>query len=357
VNEGSTALLVVIMIGVAVALIVAAAWHIWYAMGLSRMFAQHDTEPWRAWVPFMNDAEVFRLGRVDPVKVALFLVPVVNLYALVLKGVAARRLDSAAGRGVGSTVLAVLLPPVWAMIAAQTRPVAPAAVQDREVAPPPGVAFPAPPVPLGAAPTPPAYPGVIGTPIPAALPLAAAPLGAAPAQQLLPASAPAAVAAPSPVPASAPAAAAPVAAGRVAASVVPRPESLQEEPAPLTRRARRDDATAIVRPPAAWDLLLPSGESHAITARTVVLGRNPNPVEPDVQYIAVSDDGRTVSKHHARLEWDGQNWTITDLGSTNGVAVVDAAGVEQTLPAEGTASVVERFVLGDAMIVLRRAGA
>ena len=47
---------------------------------------------------------------VDPVKVALLLVPVVNLYALVLKGIAARRLDAAAGRGVGSTVLAVLLP-------------------------------------------------------------------------------------------------------------------------------------------------------------------------------------------------------------------------------------------------------
>ena len=346
-NEGSTALLVVIIIGAAVALIVAAAWHVWYAMGLSRVFAQHDTDPWRAWVPFMNEAEVLRLGRVDPVKVALFLVPVVNLYALVLKGVAARRLDSAAGRGAGSTVLAVLLPPVWAMIAAQSRAAAPAAaVADREVTPAPGVAFPAPPVPMGLAPTPPASPAagaVIGAPVPVSALAAPAPAALATAPGLAAAPSPAPVSAVAPAPAP-------------AVPVTPRPESLHEEPAPLTRRARRDDATAIVRPPAAWELLLPSGEAIVVTARTIVLGRNPNPAEPGVQYVAVADEGRTVSKHHARLEWDGQSWTITDLGSTNGVAVVDAAGDEQTLPAEGTASVVERFVLGDAVVTLRRAG-
>ncbi|MCC4909363.1 FHA domain-containing protein [Microbacterium sp. cx-59] len=129
-----------------------------------------------------------------------------------------------------------------------------------------------------------------------------------------------------------------------------------EEPAPLTRRARRggEDATAVVRAPAAWELLLPTGETAPVTARVIVLGRNPSATEPGAQYVAVSDEARTVSKNHARVEWNGASWSITDLGSTNGVAVVDAAGVEQILPAEGTASVTERFVLGDAVVVLRQ---
>ncbi|MDF2492122.1 MAG: hypothetical protein K0Q58_700 [Microbacterium sp.] len=369
-NEGSTALFVVVAIAGSAALVVAAAWHIWYAMGLSRVFAQLDTDPWRAWVPFMNDAEVMRLGRVDPVKVALFLVPVVNLYALFLKGLAARRLDAAAGRGVGSTVLAVLLPPVWAMIAAQTRaPVAAPAAREPE--PLPGVAFPTPPAALamgsvpGSRPAPggvieaPAGPGVAPAAVPAGAPAAVAPAAPFPAPPL---PVPAADAAPAPVAAATPSA--PVsAAGATAAAPVgagaARPESGHDEPAPLTRRARRggDDATAVVRPPAEWQLVLPSGEVTAVTGRTIVLGRNPNPTEPGVQYVAVSDEGRTVSKHHARLEWDGQVWTITDLGSTNGVAVVAADGAEQTLPAEGAASVIERFVLGDAVVVLRPASA
>jgi hypothetical protein len=368
VTEGTTALLAVVSIGAVAALLVAAAWHIWYAMGLARVFAQHDTDPWRAWVPFMNEAEVLRLGRVDPVKVALFLVPVVNLYALVLKGIAARRLDAAAGRGVGSTVLAVLLPPVWAMLAAQTRTAPPAAaVAPPEAAPTPGVAFPAPPLPVAAAASAPlAVGGVIGAP-PAvgAPPAAIAPAAAiAPPAALAPAAPMPGTGAPvfgagSPVPA--PAVPVPPAAPATAAPVAgpARPESQVEEPAPLTRRARRggDDATAIVRPPAGWELLLPSGEATAVVARSIVLGRNPNPTEPGVQYVAVSDEGRTVSKHHARLEWDGERWTITDLGSTNGVAVVDAAGDEQILAAEGTASVIERVVLGDAVVVVRRAAA
>ncbi|WP_159501982.1 FHA domain-containing protein, partial [Microbacterium sp. 18062] len=157
---------------------------------------------------------------------------------------------------------------------------------------------------------------------------------------------------PAPLP-PAPAAAAPTAAPAAAAPA--RTGQAAEEPAPLTRRARRSD-DAGTPTSTGWELLLPSGESVPIAARTVVLGRNPNPTDPGVQYLAVSDEARTVSKHHARLQWNGGAWTITDLGSTNGVSIIDAAGTEHPLPADGTASVVERFVLGDAVVVLRRAG-
>lgn len=342
-DDSTVALTIVIVVAV-FGVIVAAGWHIWYALGLSRVFAQHETDTWRAWVPFMNDAEVLRLGRVDPVKVALFLVPIVNVYALVLKGIAARRLDAEAGRGVGSTVLAVILPPVWAMLAAQTRAPAPVAAPV-EAAPAPGVAFPTPAAAIASVAPPRPVGSIIGAPpAPAQIAAPASAAAAAPSTPAAPAALPVPPVPPTPAPTAA------------AATPPARPVEMQEEPAPLTRRARRggDDATAIVRPPAAWELVLPTGETTPVTARVIVLGRNPSAAEPGTQYVAVTDDARTVSKNHARVEWNGEGWSITDLGSTNGVAVVDAAGAEQILPAEGTASVTERFVLGDAVVVLRQ---
>ena len=317
-NVDASVATVLTWLAVTAVVIVAAGWHIWYALGLTRVFARHGTDRWRAWVPVLNDAEVFRLGRIDPVRAALLLVPVVNLYALVLRGVAAHRLDARSGRGAGWAVLAALLPPVWAMISGHSRPAAVAAAESPESsadAPPPGLAFPAPPAP--------------------------SPMPSVPAPALAPAAVPA-----GPAPAAVPAPVTPP---------PPAPVAPSDEPAPLTRRARRDadDATALVRGPVGWALQLPSGDVVLLTSRTVVLGRNPQPTEPGVQYVPVSDDGRTVSKHHARLQWGERSWTVTDLSSTNGVAVTDAAGREQPVPADGTAPVLDRFVLGDAVIVLQ----
>ncbi|WP_235038090.1 DUF5684 domain-containing protein, partial [Microbacterium sp. 18062] len=142
-TEASTVLVAVISIAALVAVALVAGLHIWYAMGLARVFAGRETETWRAWVPLLNEAEVLRLGRVDPVKAALYLVPVVAVYAIVLKAIAAHRLNVEAGRGAGSTVLAVLLPPVWAMLLGQDRPATtPSTGLDEVPAPAPGVAFP-----------------------------------------------------------------------------------------------------------------------------------------------------------------------------------------------------------------------
>ncbi|YAF74739.1 DUF5684 domain-containing protein [Sphingomonas sp. G5] len=92
------------------------ALHVWYAIGLSRVFATHGGEPWRAWIPLVNEAELFRLGRLDPVRAVLLVVPGVNIYGLVLKATAAHRIGQTAGRGAGTTALAVIFPPVWATI-------------------------------------------------------------------------------------------------------------------------------------------------------------------------------------------------------------------------------------------------
>ena len=50
---------------------------------------------------------------------------------------------------------------------------------------------------------------------------------------------------------------------------------------------------------------------------------------------------------HARLTRDDDVWTITDLNATNGVIVIDAAGVETTLAPGASATVVKSFILGE----------
>lgn len=389
--DDSSVVLTVVIVAAVLGGIVAAGWHVWYAIGLSRVLQERETEPWRAWVPIMNEAELFRLGDVDPVKAALLLVPFVNVYALILKIMAVHRINSEAGRGAGTTVLGVLLPPVWAAVLSGGR--APAAPRQPAVAPgrpapvfavappaqrPPGIpdAVVAPPVPPvapapmapGAAPVAPAVappapaaggygpirrgasPGVPAAPaaaVPPVAPPVAAPSAPAPAAAAVPPPAPAAAVPPTPVvpPQTTPSPGQP--------TPVLRAGTVEPEPAPLTRRARRGAEEAPA--PIGWSLALPSGEVVAVAAAALVLGRNPRAAESGVQYVAVTDDARTVSKEHARLVWDGAAWTITDLGSTNGVSLLDASGVEQALAAGGSAPVTDRFVLGDAVVHLRRA--
>ncbi|MDY0829884.1 FHA domain-containing protein [Microbacterium sp. BG28] len=384
-DDSSVVLTVVIVVAV-IGGIFAAGWHVWYAIGLSRVLQERETEPWRAWVPIMNEAELFRLGNVDPVKAALLLVPFVNVYALILKIMAVHRINGAAGRGAGTTVLGVLLPPVWAAVLSGGR--APAAPQQPAVAPgrpapvfavaPPAQRPPAIPDAVVAPPVPPVAPAPMAPgAVPAAAMPAPAPSGYGPMRRGAPAApapaappmgapsfpAPAVASAPAPVaPSAAPVAAppTPVAQPQSAQSSVPaqpapvlRSGAVEPEPAPLTRRARRsaDETSA----PTGWSLALPSGEIVAVASAALVLGRNPRAAESGVQYVAVTDEARTVSKEHARLVWDGTAWTITDLGSTNGVSLLDASGAEQAVAAGGSAPVTDRFVLGDAVVQLRRA--
>lgn len=441
------------------------ALYVWYAIGLSRVFAAHGGEPWRAWIPLLNEAEIFRLGRLDPVRAVLLVVPGVNIYGLVLKATAAHRIGQAAGRGAGTTALAVIFPPVWATIlsarprtdaapagdTADERPIVLSETASGPITTIPGtsaaevatagrrrstaavvepVAVPVLPgpvdidedlertslhpsrrrstaaedadpgvVPAGAAHTPasnggsepaltraPATPiaaaaldtGAAGVaaPLSASAPAPASPAAAQPASAATPgaqartASAPA-EAAPaatsSPVPAAAPAQQA-----SSDASGAPSPddtgfdrvaETTDATAAPQTdgdaAAAPLDELTQTARPRSRrrgeWTLALPDGSRVALTSRTVILGRKPGNGEDAVQYIAVADDTRTMSKQHARLEWTVTGWSITDLDSTNGVTLIHDDGRTERVPGGASAIATSRFRLGDARVELRPA--
>jgi hypothetical protein len=108
------------------------------------------------------------------------------------------------------------------------------------------------------------------------------------------------------------------------------------------------DETVVVdrRPRVAWSLALDDGRTFPLSATEVALGRNPSSSDAAVQLLPIPDTTRTLSKTHARLTLDDGQWTITDLGSTNGVLVVGADDVETLLEPSEPTVLTGRFILG-----------
>lgn len=105
-----------------------------------------------------------------------------------------------------------------------------------------------------------------------------------------------------------------------------------------------------------WALVPPSGAPVDLTSDVVILGRRPAPdaAHPDAQLVAISDETRTVSKTHARLQLRGDVWFVTDLDSTNGVLFATLMGTEVEAPPGEEIEAGERFFLGDAEVRLTR---
>ena len=137
------------------------------------------------------------------------------------------------------------------------------------------------------------------------------------------------------------------------ATAAPRTDGGAAPAAPI------DELTQTARPRSRrrgeWTLALPDGNQIALVSRTVILGRKPGSGEDTVQYVAVADDTRTMSKQHARLEWTVTGWSITDLDSTNGVTLIHDDGRTERVGGGATAIATSRFRLGDAHIELRPA--
>ncbi|MFF2052859.1 DUF5684 domain-containing protein [Leifsonia sp. NPDC058194] len=358
-NDSNATLVALTLVAGLVGLITGLAIFLWYAAALSRVFARRNVEPWRAWVPVLNEAEILRLGGRPAWTVVFFFIPVVWVYAIVLRALAAHRIGRTFGRGAGSTVLAVVLPPVWATVLAATRepvaaeerpapraepseprpePVAPAAIVEPPVAlaPPAPVA---PPVPI----TPPPDLVAAAPPPEQHVPSAAAP-SAEPDADLAPIRTPF-------MDAPEPAAPEPVVPEPVAPTIAPA-----EERTDIDIELDDDAAETIVVERAAvvtWTLVTDAGDRHPLEADVVVLGRRPAGEEPGVQYLAVPDTSRTLSKQHACLTRQGDGWIVTDLQSTNGV-FLELDGVERQLAPGDSASVSGRLLLGTVGLRIER---
>ncbi len=105
-----------------------------------------------------------------------------------------------------------------------------------------------------------------------------------------------------------------------------------------------------------WALVPPSGDPVELTSSVVIVGRRPaaDSAFPDAQLVAITDETRTVSKTHARLQLRGDTWFVTDLNSTNGVLFATLMGTEIEAPPGEEIEAGERFFLGDAEVRLSR---
>lgn len=103
---------------------------------------------------------------------------------------------------------------------------------------------------------------------------------------------------------------------------------------------------------ARWSLVLPTGSPVALRADTVIVGRRPAPsaAYPGAQLVEVHDG--TVSKTHLRLERDGDEWSVTDLHSTNGTILVASDGAEREIVPGAAHRASARLLLGDAELWL-----
>ncbi|HIY23370.1 MAG TPA: RDD family protein [Candidatus Brachybacterium merdigallinarum] len=83
-------------------------------------------------------------------------------------------------------------------------------------------------------------------------------------------------------------------------------------PTPPTVRVTADDGT------------------ERVVTTALVIGRNPSGGQDEALFV-LKDDTRSVSKTHLRVDGTGDAVTVTDLGSTNGSAIVRADGTRESL--------------------------
>ncbi|WP_461475012.1 DUF5684 domain-containing protein [Microbacterium sp. HJ5] len=106
-----------VVAGILISLIAFAAVYVWTALALSAVFRKSGEEPWKAWVPILNTIVLLQLGGLSPWFVLLAVIPGFGAIALwVVVVIACYRINVAFGFGVGMTVLAALLLPVWATV-------------------------------------------------------------------------------------------------------------------------------------------------------------------------------------------------------------------------------------------------
>ncbi|GAB3603726.1 DUF5684 domain-containing protein [Microbacterium aureliae] len=91
--------------------------YVWLAVALSAVFRKSGEEAFKAWIPFLNVFTLLQLGGMSGWLVLLIFLPFLGPVALwIALIVACHRINASFGLGVGMTVLAALLLPVWATI-------------------------------------------------------------------------------------------------------------------------------------------------------------------------------------------------------------------------------------------------
>ncbi|GAA2177438.1 hypothetical protein GCM10009847_03300 [Leucobacter tardus] len=114
------------------------------------------------------------------------------------------------------------------------------------------------------------------------------------------------------------------------------------------------ERTVVARRPrtTGWVIELEDGTTIPLAADDIVIGRKP--ASDEALAVTIPDVTRTLSKSHARLRRTADGWTIEDLDSTNGVALVHEDGREADVAPRTATLATRRLIIGTMRIVLTR---
>ena len=98
------------LMSVGFSLLIGIGLYVWYAAMLSKVFVRFGQPGWSAWVPVYNEMQLFRIGGQQPWLALLLYVPLAQIVGIVFKVFALHRISQQSWRGVGTTVLGVLVP-------------------------------------------------------------------------------------------------------------------------------------------------------------------------------------------------------------------------------------------------------
>lgn len=101
-----------------------------------------------------------------------------------------------------------------------------------------------------------------------------------------------------------------------------------------------------------WVLELPDGSLLPLPSNDVIVGRRPSS-EGESSVLVIPDSTRTLSKSHVRLHVIDGAWVVTDLGSTNGLAVIDETGEELVVASGVSEPATEEMMFGTLRVRLR----
>jgi len=141
---------------------------------------------------------------------------------------------------------------------------------------------------------------------------------------------------------------------------VPQRERIPAVPGGLPRFTPHpgpNPATGPTVPAPTWSLALPDGTALALSGATYV-GRNPaaTGAAPDARLLPLADPAKSLSKTHALLVPELDYLMVTDLHSTNGIAVVAPDGGVTVLEPGRTSPVApgSQLQLGSFTVTVRR---
>lgn len=386
-------------------LLVGLLYYVWLLWSLSQLFPRLGLPSSDGWIPIWNQWQLIKYADYPGWLILLVLVPGVGaLIVLVVWILTLARINSRFGLGAGYTVLGVFLAPVWAMAltrhleaaghgaagaAPRQTPYAPPGFRDRgapgdervsvfqvgvangqtppqQPAATTGTTYAPPVAPAGAShelppvPQPHASPakdwGFSNTTEDAYAELAAQPSSPRP-QMGLQHEVPRPYAWPETTPNGSPLAAPPSAARpkpdesqpvAPQAQVPPRVDDA-ELPEGTEGFDEEDERTIVVPRRARWGIELPGGEVLELVSDEVIVGRKPT---GEGTLLKIADPTRTVSKTHALFRRAGDTWTIEDLDSTNGVALINEDNGTETIDPNTPAEVAERVLIGTLEVTL-----